>query len=160
MGAHDSSVDRYGLARKAAAVLGAGILGVLIGAGPAGATSTAPTGPAETQCVRGENVGAGESATNKTPYDPKTITVGIHQANLSHQASPNHITMEIVVRNKNKSPTCAAYPVYLTFNPPGGDPQTPRAVATNRSTTPRSRAAPTTAPRSSTAPASGSSPRL
>jgi hypothetical protein len=65
----------------------------------------------------------GESKTNPRPYDPSTIDVEIGQAKLSHQSSPNHITMEIRVLNKNKAPTCAAYPVYLQFYQPPGEPE-------------------------------------
>lgn len=61
---------------------------------------------------------AGESKTNPRPYDPETIDVEISQAKLSHQSSPNHITMEIRVLNKNKAATCAAYPVYLQYHQP------------------------------------------
>ncbi len=91
---------------------------------PATAEVVAPVAPADPQqCTRDGVLGAGESATNKTPYDPKTLKLEIDQAKLAHQASPNHITMEIRVRNRSGAATCAAYPVFLTFNEPGGEPQ-------------------------------------
>lgn len=86
------------------------------------AAAPSAAAPANQVCEGGSGK-AGESKTNPRPYDASTTDVTIDEAKLARQASENHITMEIKVLNKNKQPTCAAYPVFLTFNQEGKEPQ-------------------------------------
>ncbi|MGQ0465561.1 MAG: hypothetical protein ACT4QG_09610 [Sporichthyaceae bacterium] len=96
-----------------------------VGTGCGGNEVAAPAAPAATEnvCEPAGGVRAGESATNPAPYDSSTTNVTIDEAKLAHKNSPNHITMEIKVLNNNKKPTCAAYPVFLSFHQTGLEEQ-------------------------------------
>lgn len=99
-----------------------GCLAMLLSVYAAAPSAAAPAVPTSKACEGGP-AKAGESATNPRPYDAATTYVTIGEANLDHKNSENHITMEIKVLNKNKQPTCAAYPVFLSFNQKGQEPQ-------------------------------------
>ncbi len=94
------------------------VLSALMAAPAVASPAVPPPSTDAKQCKTDGSGAVGESATNKTPYDAKTLKVEIDEAKLDHKSSENHITMEIRIKNRNGTATCAAYPVFLQFNQP------------------------------------------
>lgn len=103
------------------------LLGVL-GPAPAVAAPAATPVAAPNACDPDGTGVAGQSATNPRPFDADTLNFTIEEAQI-RKNNPNNITMAITITNKNKKPTCASYPVFLTFNEVGAEPDDSPACA-------------------------------
>ncbi|MGQ0844871.1 MAG: hypothetical protein ACT4QF_12115 [Sporichthyaceae bacterium] len=64
---------------------------------------------------------------NPTPYGADTLRISLGRVELAQENSPNHVTMEMRIRNRDDTRVCAPYAVSLTFAELGGGPGTSTA---------------------------------